>query len=365
MILNMIYKEKNMALSKFTTILLWSIVALNSSVLAQGTKAGTEVTVEPMIEYIIEGEKVKEQVAKSKYVVDKIIQFKVTRVLEAKQTTVKGLTFIAPFKVVNSGNSIENFVLNMSYGDIKNFTFNKSVIYLDKNNNGKLEVSEEIGSSVVKNLHPDKEQLVWLSATTPNNIALNQRVGFGLQAKASRGEKNGIYLKSSRKNNILREDIVFGDESSENDKFFNNSYINRYLWTVEDNIDLGVKLETNIMSADPLNGIAKSKKEAELGKFFSIPGATHIRSWKIYNNSLITVKDLHFSINAESKAEKFAKNSKSTWWKRESRIHILLSSKNKIVGEGKYNSQKNSIDFTIKELRGGDVVFPHVVTLLQ
>jgi len=118
------------------------------------------------------------------------------------------------------------------------------------------------------------------------------------------------------------------------------------------------------MSSDSLNGIAKSRKEAELGKFFSIPDATHVRSWQIYNDSVVTAEDIHFSITEDSN-ERFAKSSQKTWWKNDRRIHILLSSNNKIIGEGKYNSSKKSIDFSIKKLRGGEAVYPHVVTVLR
>jgi len=354
-----------MALSNFTTILLLGIVGLNSSALAQGTKAGTEVVVKPTIEYKMDGAKVKEKVVKAKYVVDKVIQFKVTRVLGAEQKTVKGLTFLAPFKVLNSGNSIENFVLNFSYGADKQFSFDKTVIYIDKNRDGKLEASEEVDASVLKRLSPDKSQLVWLGAVTPKSVALNTKVRFGLQAKASGGGKDTVYKKATTYNVVEKEDIVFGDDDSENDAFFNNSYINRYLWSIQTDIDLGMKLSTNIMSADPLNGIAKDKKDAEAGKYFSIPGATHVRSWRIYNDSVVIAKDIHFSIDADSEVERFAKSSKNTWWKSDRRIHILRSSENKIIGEGEYNSRRNSVDFTIKELKGGESVYPHVVTVIK
>lgn len=354
-----------MGLSKFTTVLLWGMVALKGSAFAKGTKAGTEVTVEPIIEYTIAGEKVKEEVEKAKYVVDKIVQFKVTRVAEMKQKSVKGLNLLAPFKVENDGNSIENFVLNVSYGRGKRIEFDKTVIYVDKNHNGKLESFEEVESNVIKNLRPGSSQLVWLGAVTPTELPSRKRIRFGLEAKASRGGRDSIYLESARVNNILKEDTVFGDSNSENDDFFNNKYITRYLWSIEKSINLGMKLETNIMSADPLNGIAKTKEEAEAGKFFSIPNATHVQSWKIYNESLVTVKDVYFSIPEKSDVEKFAKSSKYTWWSRDKRIHILLSSDNKIIGEGKYNSKRKSIDFRIKELRGGEVVYPHVVTTIR
>jgi len=354
-----------MALSKFITTCLFGVVVLNSSTFAEGTKAGTEVVMTPAIEYIMGGKIVKEQIVKSKYIVDKLVQFKVTRELDLKQTTVKGLTLLAPFKVTNSGNSVENFVLNISYGDVKNFTFDKTVIYIDKNNNGKLEASEEVNGNVIKNLRPGSNQIVWLGAVTPQNVVLNKKVRFGLEAQASSGGERAIYKEASKVNTVLKEDIVFGDGESENDTFFNNTYIDRYLWTIQPSIDLGMKLEINIMSADPVNGIAKTRKEAEAGKFFSIPNATHVRSWKIYNDSVVTAEDIHFSITEDSQVERFAISSKNTWWKNDRRIHVLLSSSNKIIGQGVYNKSKKSVDFTIKELRGGEAVYPHVVTVIR
>ena len=354
-----------MALSKFITTCLFGMVVLNSSTFAKGTPAGTEIVVTPAIEYVMGGKTIKEQVVKSKYIVDKLIEFKVTRALDLKQTTVKGLTFLAPFNVTNSGNSVENFVLNISYGDVKNFTFDKTVIYIDKNNNGKLEASEEVDANVIKNLHPGSKQIVWLGAVTPANVAVDKKVHFGLKAQASRGGEEAVYTEASKVNRVLKEDIVLGDGESENDTFFNNTYIDRYLWTIQPSIDLGMKLEINIMSADPLNGSAKTRKEAESGKFFSIPNATHVRSWKIYNDSLVTAEDIHFTINEESQVERFATSSKNTWWRNDKRIHILRSSSNKIIGQGVYNKRKKSVDFIIKELRGGEAVYPYVVTVIR
>ena len=354
-----------MALSKFITTCLLGVVVLNSATFAEGTKAGTEVVVTPAIEYIMGGKIVKEQIVKSKYIVDKLVQFKVTRELDLKQTTVKGLTFLAPFNIRNSGNSVENFVLNISYGDVKNFTFDKTVIYIDKNNNGKLEASEEVDANVIKNLRPGSNQIVWLGAVTPQNVVVDKTVRFGLEAQASSGGEGAVYTEASKVNTVLKEDIVFGDGESENDTFFNNTYIDRYLWTIQPSIDLGMKLEINIMSADPVNGIAKTRKEAEAGKFFSIPNATHVRSWKIYNDSVVTAEDIHFSITEDSQVERFAISSKNTWWKNDRRIHVLLSSSNKIIGQGVYNKSKKSVDFTIKELRGGEAVYPHVVTVIR
>ena len=101
-----------MALSKFITTCLFGMVVLNSSTFAKGTPAGTEIVVTPVIEYVMGGKTIKEQVVKSKYIVDKLIEFKVTRALDLKQTTVKGLTFLAPFNVTKSNKIIGQGVYN-------------------------------------------------------------------------------------------------------------------------------------------------------------------------------------------------------------------------------------------------------------
>lgn len=355
-----------MRLSQVTTVLLIGVVGLTTTSLALGTKAGTIVEATPSVEYKMNSVEIKEErVAKITYIVDKLIRFKVSRVTGMKQKTVKGLTLLAPFKVSNIGNSTENFVLNISYGKTKDFTFKSTVIYIDKNRNGKLEDFEKVNIDIVKNLKPDDNQLVWLGAVTPNNIGLNKRVSFGLKGEASSNDKNSVYKDDSKKNNILKEDIVFGDDRSEDDAEKDNIYTNRYEWSVDSNIELSIKLSVNIMSADPVNGICKNITDALAGNYFSIPGATNIRSWEIYNNTAVTATDIHFSVKANDKVEKFATSSKNTWWKGDSRVHILLSSNKKIIGVGKFNSSTNSVDFIIKEMKGGEKVYPHIVTEIK
>ena len=351
-----------MKLSKVTTLLLLGVVGFTSSSFAVGTKAGTIVEATPTIEYEMSGVEKKERVAKTRYIVDKVISFKVSRVTGVKQKTVKGLSLLAPFKVSNMGNSIENFVLNLSYGKIKDFTFESTVIYIDKNNNGKLEDFEEVDMSVVKNLRPDNNQLVWLGAVTPKNIGLNKKVSFGLKGEASSSDESGIYKEATKKNDNAKEDIVFGDSSSEGDTAQDNVYTNRYEWSVDSSVELDIRLSTNIMSADPVNGICKNQADALAGNYFSIPGATNIRSWEIHNDTTVMATDISFSVKADSRVEKFATSSKNTWWKSDSRVHVLLSSNKKIIGFGKFNSSKNSVDFSIKEMRGGEKIYPHIVT---
>jgi hypothetical protein len=354
-----------MKLSKITTALLLGVVVFSSSSFALGTRAGTIVETEPTIEYEIGSRKIKERVEKAKYIVDKVISFKVERVTRMKQKTIKGLSLLAPFRVSNMGNSMENFVLNLSYGSIKDFSFEKSVIYIDKNRDGELDKSEEVDISVVKDLKPDSNQLVWLGAVTPKTVGLNDRVSFGLKGEASSGGEDSVYKEATKKNDNLKEDIVFGDESSEDDTTENNLYINRYVWSIDSNIELGIKLFTNIISADPVNGVCKNKKDALEGNYFSIPKATNVRSWEIYNNSVVTAEEIKFTVKADKKVERFATSSKNTWWRDDSRVHVLLSSSNKIIGVGKFNSSKDLVEFTIPKMRGGEKVYPHIVTEIK
>jgi hypothetical protein len=263
------------------------------------------------------------------------------------------------------GNSTENFILNLSYGKIKDFTFEKSVIYIDKNRNGKLEKSEEVNVDIVRNLSPDSNQLVWLGAVTPNSVDLNEKVSFGLKAEASSNDKKSIYRDVTKINNNQKEDIVFGDDRSEDDMIQDNIYINRYVWSIDSNIELKIKLATNIVTADPLNGVCKSKKDAEEGNYFAISGATVVRSWEIYNDTTITAKNIKFFMSIDKKVEKIATDSKKTWWKSDRRVHILLSSTGKIIGMGKVNSNKNLIEFTIPNIKGGERLYPHIVTEIK
>ena len=354
-----------MKLSKITTALLLGVVVFSSSSYALGTRAGTIVETLPTIEYDIENSRVQERVEKAKYVIDKVISFKVERVTGVKQKTVKGLSLLAPFRVSNMGNSIENFVLNLSYGSVKDFSFERSVIYIDKNRNGELEKSEEVDLSIIKNLKPDSNQLVWLGAVTPKTAGLNDRVSFGLKGKASSGGEESVYKEESKKNDNLKEDIVFGDDRSEDDSVQDNIYINRYVWSIDSNIELGIKLFTNIITADPVNGAARDKKDAQAGNYFAIPGATHVRVWEIYNDTVVTAEDIKFSVKADKKVEKFVRSSKNTWWRGDSRVHVLLSSANKIIGVGKFDSNKNLVEFTIPKMRGGDKIYPHIVTEIK
>jgi hypothetical protein len=354
-----------MKLLKVPIVLLLGVVTLNSSLLAVGTPAGTVIDINPTIKYAMNNRKIEEKAPRARYIVDKVISFEVSRVNNIKQKTVKGLTLLAPFRVSNLGNSTENFVLNLSYGKIRDFSFQKSVIYIDKNGNNKLEKSEEVDASIVKNLTPDSNQMVWLGAVTPKNIGLNKKVSFGLKGEASSGDTNAVYKTATKQNDNSKEDIVFADKRSEDDNIQDNIYINRYVWSIKSNVELGIELETNIISADPLNGVCKNKKDANDGNYFSIPGATNIRSWKIYNNTTVTAKDIKFSMKANLAVEKFATSSRNTWWRSDSRVHVLLSSTGKIIGVGRFNRSNNSIDFTVKEIRGGEMVYPHIVTEIK
>ena len=242
--------------SKITVAVLIGVVAFNSSSFSYGCKVGTVIEVIPTIEYDMTSNQIKDKAPKAKYTIDKIISFKVTRVTDIKQKSVKGLSLLVPFRVSNIDNSTENFVLNLSYGKIKDFTF-------------------------------------------------------------------------------------------------------------DSNIELKIKLATNIVTADPLNGVCKSKKDAEEGNYFAISGATVVRSWEIYNDTTITAKNIKFFMSIDKKVEKIATDSKKTWWKSDRRVHILLSSTGKIIGMGKVNSNKNLIEFTIPNIKGGERLYPHIVTEIK
>jgi len=194
---------------------------------------------------------------------------------------------------------------------------------------------------------------------------LNDRVSFGLKGKASSGGEESVYKEESKKNDNLREDIVFGDDRSEDDSVQDNIYINRYVWSIDSNVDLGIRLFTNIITADPVNGVAKDKLDAQAGNYFAIPGATHVKVWEIYNDTVVTAEDIKFSVKADKKVEKFVTSSKNTWWRGDSRVHILLSSANEIIGVGKFDSNKNLVEFTIPKMRGGDKIYPHIVTEIK
>ena len=118
-----------MKLSKITTALLLGVMTFSSTASALGTRAGTVIETISSVKYKLGDSSQKMNAPTAKQIVDRLVSFDITRVTGEEQRIVKGENLLAPFKVSNMGNSVENIVLSSTYGERKDFSFENSIIY--------------------------------------------------------------------------------------------------------------------------------------------------------------------------------------------------------------------------------------------
>jgi hypothetical protein len=356
-----------MKLSKVLAATLITSVGFTATAMASGTKAGTKISNQPVLEYSFGAETKTAKAPEASYVVDKVINFTVELKKDQKQKVIVGKHALGEFVITNKGNSVENFVLSGNYGSLKDFKFSSSKIYIDKNNNGVLDKSEMKHTPVLSKLAIDGKKTIWIDATTDIKTVVGKGNHFGLLARATAKGLKEIYTKQSTKNSMSKVDIIFADGAFGGDKVRDNQAIIRYIWTTvksDNNVKLSMNIIHNVISADPINGVCKNLTDAKSGKYKAIPGATNVRAWSIENKTKEIAKSVKFSIKLNSNVEKIATSSAKTWWKNEKRVHILWTSKG-VVGEGKYNAKTNSVDFVIKEIKPGETYYPHIVTEIK
>jgi hypothetical protein len=359
-----------MKLSKILSIALLGAVGMTNTLMASGTVAGTTISNTPILMYRIAGENKILNAPTSSYVVDKVLNFTVDLQESKEQRFVMGKRALGQFLLTNNGNSIEDFVLEGSYGKFKSFSFSSIKIYVDRDNDGILDKAEKVNTAVLKKLPIGAKRIVWIEVQSSfiDNF-IGKKTDFGLMIRASSSGVNGVYKVQTAKNSISKVDIVFADGGRDDDGVRNNRAINRYIWKTSAEatpITLDKNLNFNHITADPKNGVSQSREEAKSDKFKAVVNATRVKIWEVTNSTKNIGKNIKVSIPLNLKDEKVSTTASGTWWGREERrVHIIWDEKLKrVVGVGRYNFKTKAIDFVIKEIKVGDKLYLHVVTIL-
>ena len=359
-----------MKLSRVLVIILFGAVTMTNSAMALGTTAGTKITNTSILIYTMNGESQELKAIASSYVVDKILNFTVALQETKERTLVMGEEGYGQFLVTNNGNSIEDFVLDGSYGNSKSFSFSNIKIYIDKNSNGILDVEEKVDTSVISKLAIGGKKIVWIEVKRFSSTNLiGKKTNFGLMVRASSSGVNGIYKTETLKNSMSKVDIVFADGGRDNDRVRNNIVVNRYNWRlikVSSSLKLDKNLEFDHITADPKNGTTKSRQEAENDKFKPVATATRVKVWEIKNSNPTVGKNIKISVPIDSTNERISSSSEYTWWgATEGRVHLVWDEASQtVVGVGTYNPVTKMVDFVIKEIKSGQKLYLHVVTVL-
>jgi hypothetical protein len=356
-----------MKLSKVLAITLFGTIALTSTAMASGTKAGTKITNTPTLSYSMGGTSKTLKAPASSYVVDKVINFTITRSEATEHKVVAGSTKMVEFRLTNIGNSVENFKLS-KWHNVNNIKFLSKKFYIDANGNGKLDKAERTDSTLVKKLAIDGSKKIWMELKIDSKAVVGKHSNSGVLAQAV--DASSKPYSASKVNRMAVEDIVFADGKvyAPIDKARDGKMSMWYGFTITkgSKIELEKHLEFNHITADPKNGISKSRQEAESDKFQPVVNATRVKIFEVKNATKAKGKNIKVSIALNLTDEKVSKTSKYTWWgKQEKRVHIVWDKKSKkVVGVGKYNPKTKAIDFLIKEINAGEKLYLHVVTVL-
>jgi hypothetical protein len=360
-----------MKLSKVLAITLLGAIAMTNTAMASGTVAGTKITNTPTLSYSMGGTTKTLKAPTSAYVVDKVINFTVKRDTNIEHTIMVGGQAVAPYTITNIGNSVENFIVRGKQSPLKQFSFTKTQIFIDRNRNGVLDKAEKVNNIIISKLKVDGKRKIWLSVETSAKTALKKRNGYGVQVSASAKGIKEIYTKQTVKNTMAKVDIVFADTKygAGGDNIRDNRLISWYNWTSIQNTS-NVKLDITpygsldtamIVQHDPVNGMRRKGVSPK-----AIPGATVIKRWSIKNNTKTTAKNVKFSMKIDLKKEKFATNNKTTWWaaRKGYGTQILWDYKKGLMkGEGVIKG--NTITYIIPEIKPGQHVLPHMVTIVK
>jgi hypothetical protein len=349
-----------MKLSKVLTIALISTVGFTSTAMAKGTTAGTRIINQPVLQYSFGSVKKTTKAPVASYVVDKVINFTLTRSEATEHKVVAGTTKVVEFKLTNIGNSDENFKLS-KWHNVQDVKFLSKKFYVDTNGNGVLDKAEKVDSSLVKKLTVDGSKKIWMELKIDPKAVINKRSDSGLLAQAVNASLKPY--KASAKNRMNVEDIVFADGSVYEpvEKVRDGKISMWYGFTIIKN-DNNVKLDVSTFSKDtaitvtydPINGTKNPK---------AIPGAKLVKRWHIKNNTKTTATNVKFEISINDKKEFFSKNNNNTWFAKENRPvqHVWHSGKG-VYKDAKCTVKGNTVTCIIPKIEPGVDMQPHIVT---
>ncbi len=256
---------------------------------ASGTKAGTDVTNTATLSFGDSAETATEVQSNAEtFKVDKKIDLSVDTIdVAAVQTKPQATNVVLTFKVTNTGNSIQDFVLSTLTSSTK--AFNDSVtdtfdaqnvrIYVDSNGNGAFDPDSDVQVDYIDELGIDESKIVFVVADMPENLQNGAAAVYDLQAQVaeggSAGTKGAVIETDSRdeEDNKLTVQIVFADGAGSADGLHDGKYTNVDAYKIVI-ANMTIK-KTSVVVSDPVNDTSKPKR---------IPGAV-IRYCYMVENS--------------------------------------------------------------------------------
>ncbi len=346
-----------MKLSKVLAVALIGTVGFTSSALAGGTKAGTKISNAPTLTYNMGGAEKKATAPVSSYVVDKVINFTLTRSEATEQKVVAGTKKVVEFKLTNIGNSVENFAL-IKWHNIQNVKFLSKKFYVDANGNGVLDPAEKVDTKLLKGLAIDGSKKIWMELAIDPRAVIGKRSDSGLLAQAV--DKAYKPYVASVKNRINAEDIVFADGAyySPLDKARDGKMTMWYGFTIKQdttNVKLDILKVYEKVVKDPVNGTNNPK---------AIPGAQILLKYKVVNNTKTVAKNVKFSINYDTSKVRLAQPREIVEYGIKKSYFITDHTFGREVGKS-VETKKGTITFTLPDIKPGVSYYPHTATIIK
>jgi len=348
-----------MKLSKVLALALISTVGFTSTAMAKGTIAGTRIINQPVLEYSFGNIKKTTKAPVASYIVDKVINFTLTRSEATEHKVVAGTTKLVEFKLTNIGNSAENFKLS-KWHNVQDVKFLSKKFYVDTNGNGILDKAEKSDSSLVKKLAIDGFKKIWMELKIDPKAVINNRSDSGLLVQAVNSSSKPYVASATNRMNA--EDIIFADGSyySQLDKVRDGKMTMWYGFTImksDNNVKLDIstyhKDSAITVTYDPINGTKNPK---------AIPGAKLVKRWHIKNNTKTTATNVKFQISIDDKKEFFSKNNNNTWFAKENRpVQHVWKSGTGVYKDAKCTVKGNSVTCIIPKIEPGVDMQPHIV----
>jgi len=338
-----------MRISRLLTVLFVGTVGLTTAVMADGTEAGTKITNSPTLSYVLGGVTKEDKARESSYIVDKVINFTVDLQESKEKSFIMGKSTLSQFLLTNRGNSIENFILEGSYGKSKAFSFSSTKIYVDKDGDGILDDNEKVHTPVLEKLGMGAKKVVWIEVkTSMMDKILGKKTDFGLMVRASSKGVDNIYTYQSEKNSMFKMDIIFADGSRDDDGARNNMVLNRYIWNTKESNSgsrLDILLTHNQVWSDPINGTNNPK---------AIPGAVVRNIWTIKNQTESVAKNIVFTATADTASEEVKQDKVGTQIEGSKKYKSVQYANDSLYQNITYGEVKgNRVTYTIPKIPAG------------
>ena len=345
-----------MKLSKVLAITLLGAVAMTNTAMASGTTAGTKISNTPTLTYSMGGANKSLKAPVSSYIVDKVINFTVTRAEATEHKVVAGTTKLVEFKLTNIGNSKENFKLS-KWHNVQNVKFLSKKFYIDANGNGKLDNAEKVDTAIVKSVSMDSSRKIWMELKVDPKAVIGKRSDSGVLAQAVNSSFKAYV--ASAKNTMNKEDIVFADGKvyAPVDKVRDGKMSMWYGFTIiqdVNNVKLDIVKEYEKVVKDPVNGTKNPK---------AIPGAQVLLKYQITNKTKTEAKNVVFTINYDVSKVRLAVSKEIVEYGVK-KPYFITDSRGRETGKA-VETKKGTITFTIPSIKAGVTYYPHTATIIK